>query len=231
MKRYLNEFIGTFFLMMTFVLAISGGTPHYIVSVASGAVLAALIIANGSQRNAHFNPAMTFSFFLQGGMTGRTFGSLLLGQFAGAMLAGFIGRFLIIGSGQIDAIRHFNIETVCAIPAEFLGAFLLVWVFLNSRNSNHGLTTGLAMMAANAAFGSISLGVFNPAVAIGLCLSGFLAWPDSWIFVISPLVGGAAAATVFQIFNGPSSSFDEENREVNDINQEFNGHSGGFNEQ
>ena len=126
MKRYLNEFIGTFFLMMVFLLTLADGHNN-MVSIAVGAVLAAMILSGGANADSHFNPAMSFGFFLRGRIGGRSLAGFLVAQLAGAMLAALIGRFLLIGTGRADDIQLAKIEAICALPAEFLGAFLLVW--------------------------------------------------------------------------------------------------------
>src|SRR5258708_4253160 len=56
MKKYLTEFIGTFFLVLVVALT---GNP-----LAIGGVLIAMVYAGGSISGAHYNPAVTFALFL-----------------------------------------------------------------------------------------------------------------------------------------------------------------------
>jgi hypothetical protein len=66
MQKYLAEFIGTFFLVLTVgCTGISVG-PGVIPQTAIGAVLMAMIYAGGPVSGAHYNPAVTLGVFLRG---------------------------------------------------------------------------------------------------------------------------------------------------------------------
>ena len=66
MQKYLTEFIGTFFLLLTVgCTGISVG-PGVIPQTAIGAVLMAMIYARGPVSGAHYNPAVTLGVFLRG---------------------------------------------------------------------------------------------------------------------------------------------------------------------
>jgi aquaporin Z len=47
--------------------------------------------------------------------------------------------------------------------------------------------------------GSISGGVFNPAVAVATCLMGLTAWSSIWIYLVANCAGGVLAAVVFNL--------------------------------
>ena len=57
MKRYVMEFIGTFFL--TLVISLTGHP------IAIGLILMAMIYAGGHISGGHFNPAVSFAMFLE----------------------------------------------------------------------------------------------------------------------------------------------------------------------
>ncbi len=68
-------------------------------------------------------------------------------------------------------------DTIKALLAELIGTFALVYVVLNvaptkanSGNSYFGIAIGLTVTAMAYAFGGVSGGVFNPAVAFGICI-------------------------------------------------------------
>jgi len=101
-----------------------------------------------------------------------------------------------------------SLATVPALLAEFLFTFALVYVVLNvatakgtSGNSFYGLAIGMTVMTGAFAVGNISGGAFNPAVAVGISMMGLAAWSNIWIYWVSELVAGAAAALVFKIAN------------------------------
>ena len=56
MKKYLVEFIGTFFLVFTVGTAVRAGAP--LAPLAIGAVLMVMIFAGGHVSGGHFNPAV-----------------------------------------------------------------------------------------------------------------------------------------------------------------------------
>jgi aquaporin Z len=89
--------------------------------------------------------------------------------------------------------------------AEILFTFALVYVVLNvatakgtANNSFYGLAIGFTVMTGAFAVGSISGGVFNPAVAIGLCVMKLASWPNIWIYMVANFAAGALAAGVFK---------------------------------
>jgi aquaporin Z len=58
------------------------------------------------------------------------------------------------------------------------------------------------VLAGAYAVGGVSGGAFNPAVAIGLCTMGLVAWGSLWIFLVANLAGGAVAALAYKAVNG-----------------------------
>ena len=66
MKKYLTEFIGTFFLVFTIGCAVIGNAPGVIPPLAIGAALMVMVYAGGHISGAHYNPAVTVALFLRG---------------------------------------------------------------------------------------------------------------------------------------------------------------------
>jgi aquaporin Z len=106
------------------------------------------------------------------------------------------------------AVAPMNPETLPALLAEFLFTFALVFVVLSvatakgtSGNSFYGLAIGFTVMAGAFAVGSISGGVFNPAVAVGISVMGLSAWPNIWIYLVAEFLAAAAAALAFKGVN------------------------------
>ena len=75
MKKYLVEFIGTFFLVLTVVLTVNG-TAGIMAPVAIGSILMVMIYSGGHISGGHFNPAVTLGVWVRGkiGMPGVTMG-------------------------------------------------------------------------------------------------------------------------------------------------------------
>ena len=66
------------------------------------------------------------------------------------------------------------------------------------RNCHHGAVVLFAMAAA---FGSISGGAFNPAVAVGVTIIEAFALKNIWIYLVACFGGGILAALVFNFVN------------------------------
>ena len=65
MKKYVAEFIGTFFLVLVIVLVANNGTGA-LAPLATGGVLAAMAYTARHISGAHFNPAVSLALLLQG---------------------------------------------------------------------------------------------------------------------------------------------------------------------
>ncbi len=99
---------------------------------------------------------------------------------------------------------------VVVLLAESLFTFALSLVVLNvaaddvtAGDSSYGLAIGFTVMAGVFAVGGISGGVFNPAVGTGPILVDALmgdgTFDQLWIYWAGPLLGGVAAAGVFDL--------------------------------
>lgn len=209
MQKYLTEFIGTFFLVLTVVLTANNPGIAPMAQLAVGTMYMVMIFAGGHISGGHFNPAVTLAVLIRGKIDRGDALYYILVQLIAGVFAAAIGAFLHnCGNGATIAAR-LNEHSMCAVLAEFLGTFALAYVVLNvattktnAGNSHYGLAIGFTVIAATYAFGGLSGGAFNPAVAVGASVAGMFAWEDIWIYFIGNLMGAAAAATVFQVTYG-----------------------------
>jgi aquaporin Z len=196
MKKYLTEFIGTFFLVLVIGLT---GDP-----LAIGAVLMVMVYAGGHISGAHYNPAVTLAVLIRGrisaGEAAGYMGSQVLGAIAAALLVGIFK--------ELPATANHPIDQTKAIIAEVVGTFALAYVVLNvataksnAGNSYYGLAIGFTVLTMAYAFGSYSGGAFNPAVAVGASLMKAFEWSQIWIYLLGCFGGAALAAIVFKINN------------------------------
>ena len=198
MKKIITEFIGTFFLVIT--IAVSGEP------LAIGAALMVMVFAGGHISGAHYNPAVTLAVLLRGRISLNEALMYMASQFAGAIIAALIAAWFI---GFPDtAILTLDDRTLKALAAELLGTFALAYVVLNvatakatTGNSFYGLAIGFTVFAMASAFGKISGGAFNPAVAVGLTILKIFALKNIWIYLIGCFGGAAVAALVFKMNN------------------------------
>ena len=204
MQKYLAEFIGTFFLVLTIGCTVVGQGAGPLAPLAIGSALMVMIFAGGHISGGHFNPAVTLGVWLRGKCEAKDVAPYMIFQVMGAVLAALVVKFLKGGA----AVVPLQPATVPALVAEFLFTFALVYVVLNvatakgtSGNSFYGLAIGFTVVAGAFAVGPISGGAFNPAVTLGGAMMGMFAWPTLWIYLVGQVVAGAAAGTAFLALN------------------------------
>ncbi|MFV0406969.1 MAG: MIP/aquaporin family protein [Propioniciclava sp.] len=201
MRKYVTEFIGTFFLVFTVAAAVLSGAP--LAPLAIGASLMVMIYAGGHISGAHFNPAVSTAAWVRGALPTADLLPYWIAQFAGGAAGAALGSYAVGTSGSAEALAGAVVGQ--ALLVEFLFTFALAWVVLNvatskatEGNSFYGLAIGFTVVVGAIAVGGISGGAFNPAVAVGGSLIGLFAWSNIWIFLVANLAGGAAAGYAFK---------------------------------
>jgi aquaporin Z len=206
MKKYLTEFIGTFFLVLTVVMSVNNPGIAPMAPIAIAGMYLAMIYAGSPNSGAHFNPAVTMAMLMGKKIDRGDALYYIIAQLIASVLAAAIGVYLHDCGGGLDIVARVNEQPICAVLGEFLGTFALVYVVLNvsaqgetASPSFHGLAIGFTVLAAGYAFGGLSGGVFNPAIYFGGSVAGMFAWDDILVYLIGTLLGAAAAATVVQL--------------------------------
>ncbi len=205
MKKYLVEFIGTFFLVTTIGLCVvKPGDAGAAAPLAIGAALMVMVFAGGHVSGAHYNPAVTLAVFLRGRCPGADVVPYMVSQ---ALAAAAAAALVLLMKDHPEVVAA-KPRVLPALLAEFLFTFALAYVVLNvatakgtAGNSFYGLAIGFTVLVGAYAAGSISGGAFNPAVAVGITLLGLSAVADIWIFMVANFAGGAAAALAFKFIN------------------------------
>ncbi len=207
-RKYVVEFVGTFFLLMAICMSFSGGLGHF-ASLAIGATLMVMTYAGAHLSGAHFNPAVTIAVYLRGKLNTGDILPYIVAQALGGVLAVMLAGFFLASMGVADPAPK-ELDIVPVLIAEVLGTIALVYVTLNvttsqktSGNSYFGLAIGFTMMAGLYLFGNVSGGAFNPAIALGMTMAGYTSWSSIWIFLVANFAGGALGAFLFQYVNGP----------------------------
>src|SRR5258705_7483165 len=95
MRRYLVEFIGTFFLVFTVATAVS--TQATLAPLAIGGILAAMIFAGGHISGGHFNPAVTLAVFIPGRINALDLAWYWGAQLVAGAVAALVAPFGVIG--------------------------------------------------------------------------------------------------------------------------------------
>ena len=202
MAKYVTEFIGTFFLVFTVGMVSIDPGAGALAPIAIGSVLAVMIYAGGHISGGHYNPAVTLAVWLRGKASASGAAAYWVVQVSAGIVAGAV--VLILKDSDAIAASY---DVVPSLVAEFLFTFALAFVVLNvatakstEGNSYFGFAIGFTVLAGAYAVGSISGGVFNPAVAVGITIMGISELASIWIYLVATLLGGAAAALAFNAF-------------------------------
>lgn len=211
--KFMAELIGTFGLVLFGAGAIlqqSGGAPVGVtgIAVAHGLAILVGIYAFGHISGGHFNPCVTFGMAVTRRISWGDAITYWIAQLAGAAIGAYI-----LGAayhGPTDA--HLGTPALAASVSPLLGmvleaimAFMLVIVIFGSAVDPRapkgfaGLAIGLTLVANILFGGSLTGASFNPARAFGPALIAG-AWQDHWVYWVGPMLGGGAAAVLYDRF-------------------------------
>ncbi len=203
LKKYIIEFIGTFFLVLTYCMGIFGKVSTDLHPLAMGVMLMALTYSMGYISGGQFNPAISLAVFLRGKIHLKEMGFYIVAQCLGAVAAAFAVALLISAKPPVQPIiTPIYFSMVPALMAELLGIFGFTWIVLNvatskslEGNSFYGMTIGFALAGLMYSLGSVSGSAFNPAIMIAACVAKLSLWNNLWIYLVGGF-GGAALATL-----------------------------------
>lgn len=223
MARYLTEFLGTFFLVLTIGLTVNYNVE--LAPLAIGLALTSLVYMGAHISGAHYNPAISLALLLQRVLKPADLIPYWVSQVLGAIAAAIVVSIIMpIASADVEPSlqlarffglapgERYGVFSVGTWSIEILFTFLLALVILNvatsegtKGNSYFGLAIGLTVTAGAFAGGHISGGAFNPAVGIGPNLiQGTLggnaaALQNIVLHTVGPFVGAILATVVFRI--------------------------------
>lgn len=217
MKSYVAEVFGTFCLVFIGCgSVVLGGFGDLIpsggalaIAFAFGIAVVAMAYAIGPISGAHLNPAVTLGAFLAGRLPAKDVAPYMIAQVVGGIIGALV--LWIIASGDADgapanlaANGWSTYSTSAAFLAEVVATFVFVMVILGVTSEKHstamaGLVIGLTLTAIHLFSVTITGTSLNPARSIGPALfSGGAAIAQLWLFIVAPLLGGAAAGLVYK---------------------------------
>lgn len=203
--KLLTECVGTFFLLLTVLLAadpVGGVGP--LAPLAVGATLIAMIYMGGSISMAHYNPAVTLGFLVNGTIKPLPAAGYVVAQLVGAAAA--CAAFAVSGRTAWAPAPRADASPLAAWGAEILFTFALMLVILNVAASSktrgnqfYGVAIGMAVIGGALCCGGLSGAAFNPAVGLApnLLLKGAAA--HTGLYGIAPCAGAVLAAIVFKL--------------------------------
>ncbi len=196
MRKYLIEVIGTMALVLAFGLSTE--------PLALGVALSVLIYMAMYSSGAHFNPAVSFAYFLRRNMTFRMFLGYTASQLLGAFAAAGIILMVTHSVFFVEPPTTTNLYQQATVEA-FL-SFLFVTAYLNLINNGNeeslrinALGVGLTLTACIMIGVNISGAYMNPAMSISTSIIDFWAergksFESIPLFTAAPLTGAALAA-------------------------------------
>jgi len=208
-KRATAEFVGTLFLVATVVgsgimaerlagmnvaLALLANT------IATGAILVALIFTFGAISGAHFNPAVTVADAIERGMAWREVPVYIAAQCSGG-LVGAVVAHLMFGLPIFSLSRHAR-SGGAQVFSEFVATFGLlavIWGCSRVRANSVPFAVGAYITAAYWLTSSTSFA--NPAVTIARVVSDTFAGIrpiDAPFFIVAQMCGAISATVLIR---------------------------------
>ena len=213
-RKVAAEGLGTMLLLATVVGSgimgeqLSGGTVAIALlanSIATGAMLVAIILAFGPISGAHFNPAVTLSAALEGGLAWREVPGYVSAQLIGAF-SGVAAAHLMFGQPLFTASQHVR-AGAAQLFSESLATFGLlsvIWGCSRTRSEAAPFAVGAYITAAYWFTASTSFA--NPAVTLARSLTDTFSGirPSDTPGFIVVQISGALGATIVWSWLSPS---------------------------
>ena len=208
-RRIAAEAIGTALLLAAVVGSgimgerLAGGNVAIALlanTLATGAMLVALILAFGPISGAHFNPAVTLADASQSGLPWREVPGYLAAQIVGAF-AGVAAAHLMFGAPVFSASRHAR-AGAAQVFSEFVATFGLMCVIWGcARRRSSAVPFAVGAYITGAYWFTSSTSFANPAVTLARSASDTFAGirpADAPGFIVAQLAGAAAATALFR---------------------------------
>jgi aquaporin Z len=212
----LTEFVGTGFAVL--VIGLTGLTPIGFASfdpLSVGFIFLVMVYMGGHISGAHYNPAVTLSFYIRGVVAPLDALMYVVAQLAGAAVFGITAdAFVRDNMGTVTAPFKVGpgLSPLQALLAEFVLTFSLTNVALRIAtlstvrgNSYSGLAIGFTILSSALCIGGISGSCLNPAVSVLNILASFegegATAADYWLYWVGPLLGGVASGLLFRFTN------------------------------
>src|ERR1700759_1450485 len=104
MNKYIAEFIGTFFLVLTIGCTGIGAGAGVIAPLAIGAALMVMIFAGGHISGAHYNPAVTLGVLIRGKVKMADVIPYWIAQVIGAVVAAIVVKSVLRAGAAVTPI-------------------------------------------------------------------------------------------------------------------------------
>ncbi len=222
MKKFIAEFIGTFWLVLggcgSAVLA--AGFPDVGiglvgVSLAFGLTVLTIAYSLGHISGAHLNPAVSIGLWVGGRFSTKELAPYIISQILGAIAAA--GVLYIIATGNGSQIGNFaangygehspgHYNMISALVCEIVMTFMFIIIILGATDERApkgfaGIAIGLGLTLVHLISIPVTNTSVNPARSISQALFvGGWAVEQLWMFIAAPIAGAVLAGLVYKIF-------------------------------
>ncbi len=175
------------------------GVPYFI-GIAGGLAIAMLVLVIGRASGAHLNPAITIGLWTARRVNSLTAVAYVVAQLLGGLAAGRLYQYYI-GSDLTAVSDKF---TGRLLVAEAIGTaiFALGWAavtFNHYLDNKKAAVLGSAYALGVIAASSVSVGMLNPAIALG---SNAWAWGT---YVLGPVLGAVIGINLYGLLFAPDA--------------------------
>ncbi|MGG3739082.1 MIP/aquaporin family protein [Aeribacillus pallidus] len=206
-KKLISEFLGTYFLVFAGTGAVvinelTNSLTHVGIAITFGLVVMALIYTFGHISGAHFNPAVTIGFYINGDISIKDGIYYIISQFLAAIAASATLCYLFGNVASLGATLPRETWSQSFV-LEFILTFFLMLVIFGSAvhgkavKSFAGIAIG-ATVGLEAMFGGpISGASMNPARSLGpAVVSGTL--EHLWVYLVATTLGAVIATILYK---------------------------------
>lgn len=170
----------------------------------------ALIYIGFPVSGGHYNPAVSFAFFLKRKLHPIDLLGYLICQILGAVLAAAVLLFLSGSVFYVEPPTTTDLYQQAFAEVAFVYLFVLIMLIFSLSKTHRrskliGLIAGLTFTGLLLVSTPISGGVLNPAISIGTAIIDLIFGGDSYIhallYTVAPLTAAALAAFSFSFFH------------------------------
>ena len=209
--KYFAEFLGTFFLVAVVIgsgimaqnlsagniaIALLGNT------IPTGAILYVIIKMFGSISGAHFNPVVSFIFYLRKELSGSDLYKYIIVQIAGGLVAVFLVHYIFeIEIYQVST--NIRGEFPLLISEIIATCGLIMTILFIRKNDESSVAIGVALFITAGYWFTSSTSFANPAVTIARVFTDTFTGiaPVSFIYFLSgQILGCIVGHKVFNLF-------------------------------
>src|SRR4026207_2508129 len=120
MNKYIAEFIGTFFLVLTIGCTGIGAGAGVIAPISIGAALMVMVFAGGHISGAHYNPAVSLAVWIRGRLSAGEMFQYWIAQLIGGLCGAFTSHLVTGSEASTSMAPAANLAVSTPVLAELL---------------------------------------------------------------------------------------------------------------